>query len=287
PLGIFLGACRFYGRSALLIVNRTLMGMPPVVCGLLFYMLFSATEIPENLNFYFLAEKFPLLKCCLPRPEGLLPLAGAGTALLIFHRRFRGRFLLPGIVIVLLMFPLAARIPIGRYRMMMIPYLIVSASFVWVACRGIGRSWIKGAGTIAVVAAAFFLFFRFSPARVAARSDDFVAWGIAAAEAGDRATEENSFRLAWRAAANRAAAVRLYALYLEEQRGGDALALSREYLALRPDDELFRLYEAIALSLTGASAEAIPKLDGLEKSAADETIRSRAAALKRILTEKK
>ncbi|WP_287713361.1 ABC transporter permease [Blautia sp.] len=41
PLGIWFGACRFRGRSILLVLNRTLMGMPPVVCGLLFYMLFS------------------------------------------------------------------------------------------------------------------------------------------------------------------------------------------------------------------------------------------------------
>lgn len=41
PLGILLGACRFRGRKTLVVLNRTLMGMPPVVCGLLFYMLFS------------------------------------------------------------------------------------------------------------------------------------------------------------------------------------------------------------------------------------------------------
>lgn len=41
PLGILLGSARFKGRGALLVINRTLMGLPPVVCGLLFYMLFS------------------------------------------------------------------------------------------------------------------------------------------------------------------------------------------------------------------------------------------------------
>lgn len=41
PLGIFLGASRFRGRQVLVILNRTLMGMPPVVCGLLLYLLFS------------------------------------------------------------------------------------------------------------------------------------------------------------------------------------------------------------------------------------------------------
>ena len=41
PLGIWLGSARFRGRQALVICNRTLMGMPPVVCGLLLYLLFS------------------------------------------------------------------------------------------------------------------------------------------------------------------------------------------------------------------------------------------------------
>lgn len=41
PLGVLLGACWFRGRKTLVVLNRTLMGMPPVVCGLLFYMLFS------------------------------------------------------------------------------------------------------------------------------------------------------------------------------------------------------------------------------------------------------
>ena len=31
PLGIWLGSCRFRGRQALLVFNRTLMGLPPVV----------------------------------------------------------------------------------------------------------------------------------------------------------------------------------------------------------------------------------------------------------------
>lgn len=41
PVGVWLGACWFHGKKPLVILNRTLMGMPPVVCGLLFYMLFS------------------------------------------------------------------------------------------------------------------------------------------------------------------------------------------------------------------------------------------------------
>lgn len=41
PLGVLLGAYHFRGKDILLVLNRTLMGMPPVVCGLIFYILFS------------------------------------------------------------------------------------------------------------------------------------------------------------------------------------------------------------------------------------------------------
>ena len=41
PLGIWLGACQFRGRQVLAVLNRTLVGMPPAVCGLFLYLLFS------------------------------------------------------------------------------------------------------------------------------------------------------------------------------------------------------------------------------------------------------
>lgn len=41
PLGIWLGSTEFRGRHFFIVLSRTLMGMPPVVCGLLMYMLFS------------------------------------------------------------------------------------------------------------------------------------------------------------------------------------------------------------------------------------------------------
>lgn len=41
PLGAALSLLRFPGRQALVVLNRTLMGLPPVVCGLVCYLLFS------------------------------------------------------------------------------------------------------------------------------------------------------------------------------------------------------------------------------------------------------
>ena len=53
PVGIALGAGRFPGRSVLVVLNRTLMGMPPVVCGLLFYMLCSGVGPFRHLKLLF------------------------------------------------------------------------------------------------------------------------------------------------------------------------------------------------------------------------------------------
>ena len=41
PIGAALSLLRFPGRQILVVLNRTLMGLPPVVCGLICYILFS------------------------------------------------------------------------------------------------------------------------------------------------------------------------------------------------------------------------------------------------------
>ena len=56
PLGILLGIGQFRGRHALLVINRTLMGMPPVVCGLVFYMLFSGVGPLRHMSLLFTVE---------------------------------------------------------------------------------------------------------------------------------------------------------------------------------------------------------------------------------------
>ena len=68
PLGIWLGACRFPGRGALVVVNRTLMGMPPVVCGLLFYMLFSGVGPLRHMKLLFTVKIMVLAQVVLITP---------------------------------------------------------------------------------------------------------------------------------------------------------------------------------------------------------------------------
>ena len=68
PIGIWLGASRFYGRGALLVANRTLMGMPPVVCGLLFYILFSGVGPFRHLKLLFTVKIMIMAQVVLITP---------------------------------------------------------------------------------------------------------------------------------------------------------------------------------------------------------------------------
>ena len=43
PLGAILGVSRFRGRSVILVLLNTLMGLPPVVVGLVVYLMLSAS----------------------------------------------------------------------------------------------------------------------------------------------------------------------------------------------------------------------------------------------------
>ena len=68
PIGIWLGSCRFRGRGALLVLNRTLMGLPPVVCGLLFYMLFSGVGPLRHMKLLFTVKIMVLAQVALITP---------------------------------------------------------------------------------------------------------------------------------------------------------------------------------------------------------------------------
>lgn len=68
PLGVWLGACRFPGHGVLLVLNRTLMGMPPVVCGLIFYMLFSGVGPFRHMQLLFTVKIMVMAQVVLITP---------------------------------------------------------------------------------------------------------------------------------------------------------------------------------------------------------------------------
>ena len=68
PIGLWLGSCRFPARGVLIVVNRTLMGLPPVVCGLLFYLLFSGVGPFRHLKLLFTVKIMILAQVVLITP---------------------------------------------------------------------------------------------------------------------------------------------------------------------------------------------------------------------------
>lgn len=68
PLGVLLAFCSFRGKGALVILNRTMMGLPPVVCGLICYMLFSGVGPFRNLKLMFTVRLMIIAQVILITP---------------------------------------------------------------------------------------------------------------------------------------------------------------------------------------------------------------------------
>ena len=68
PLGLLLAGKAFPGRGALLVINRALMGLPPVVCGLIFYLLFSGVGPFRHLKLLFTVPVMVLAQVALITP---------------------------------------------------------------------------------------------------------------------------------------------------------------------------------------------------------------------------
>lgn len=68
PLGVLLARGRFIGRRTLIVINRTLMGLPPVVCGLICYMLFSGVGPLGHLKLLFTVPAMIIAQILLITP---------------------------------------------------------------------------------------------------------------------------------------------------------------------------------------------------------------------------
>ncbi len=50
PLGVLFGSTSFVGKKLIIVFNRTMMGLPPVVCGLLCYLMFCGVGPLRHLH---------------------------------------------------------------------------------------------------------------------------------------------------------------------------------------------------------------------------------------------
>ena len=68
PLGILYGSRAFPGRRALVVINRTLMGLPPVVCGLLCYLMFCGVGPLRGLQLLYTVKGMVIAQILLITP---------------------------------------------------------------------------------------------------------------------------------------------------------------------------------------------------------------------------
>ena len=156
---------------------------------------FLAFEMPENLNYYFLRHRLVPLKF-LPGPGLLMPVALAGFLLMLPRIGRREGVIV--FAIVLLALPLAAREPVGRYRLHLIPYFVVCAAWFFnVLCAGTPRTNVLCGASFALALGVNFMFS--DPGFV--RASDHVAWALAEEQAaGGRITSASlrEFSSGWR-----------------------------------------------------------------------------------------
>ncbi|MBE6359242.1 MAG: hypothetical protein E7057_08365 [Lentisphaerae bacterium] len=140
-------------------------------------VLFKHGELPENHNIYFWCEKLPELNC-LPSPGLIIPLACAGVMVIIFSGAWKRRYGLLLLPLLTMALPLCARDPIGRYRLMLVPYffiIIPCAAVIFIHLKTAVR---RGAALFGAALGAFFSIHDGDvPLRI--RPSDYSAWAMA------------------------------------------------------------------------------------------------------------
>ena len=68
PLGVLIGKGKFKGKGTMIKLTGTFMGLPPVVAGLIVYMLFSKNGIFGSLGLLFTVEIMVIAQCLLIIP---------------------------------------------------------------------------------------------------------------------------------------------------------------------------------------------------------------------------
>lgn len=68
PFGVLFGGTRFPGKRILIVLNRTLMGMPPVVCGLLCFLMFCGVGPLRHLHLLYTVKGMIIAQIILITP---------------------------------------------------------------------------------------------------------------------------------------------------------------------------------------------------------------------------
>ena len=68
PLGVLFGSTSFRGKRVIIVLNRTMMGLPPVVCGLLCYLMFCGVGPLRHMHLLYTVAGMAIAQVILITP---------------------------------------------------------------------------------------------------------------------------------------------------------------------------------------------------------------------------
>ncbi|MFA6294504.1 MAG: tetratricopeptide repeat protein, partial [Victivallales bacterium] len=232
-----------------------------------FISIFSANQIPDNLNYYFVKEMLFPLKYMIG-PLLLIPFATLGMIIVILKRgtRLRESFIL-FLYFIAFALPMTLFIPLGRYKLVLLPVFCVFAAFaVTFIIKNLmpsGKKYLTPIA-LALVAGYSLLFIAASPKPIE-RAEDFVAYGNAMEAAGgyDRREIDASYRIAYKLNPTLSATLNLASHLMKNSEFAEAEKILRGFYESSPDSLPVSINYASALMGTGKPEEAEKVLLGI------------------------
>jgi len=217
---------------------------------------FSASEIPNNVNYYFLKHKlFPLQY--LIGPFLLLPLAVTALILLLFNRGILRKESILFVFIFSYMLPMCYFLPLARYRLVLMPVFCMLAPYPVFAVKKAWQDKKQLLILLPVVIYAIILYINL-PLNSFLRSTDFVSYGKGMQyKTGKSASALPYFHEAYKMAPHKQMTViNLADTLLKNRRPKDAITILLPAFQKSPNKLAYRYYLGIAYFFSGKARQA-------------------------------
>jgi len=219
---------------------------------------FRAFELSDNLNYYFIRELLPPLTF-LPGPLLLLPLSVTGLLLMLLTGRLCRREGIIFLYLAAFLVPFCLFVPLGRYRLTLLPALAITAPFTVVWCWEKLRRKEKLLKVLLAIALYCLVFCWAAPHSLPIRATDYVALGLALEAKNGHATPAaiSCFANAWRIAPDSPRyANHLAVRLIEKACFAEALEVLSPVLEKNPGSYKASLNSALAMNALGRNQEA-------------------------------
>jgi len=157
------------------------------------FSLFNIFELPNNINYYFIQKKLPILKFFIG-PALLIPLALTGLILMIVNGGFHRKESLLFFYTASFAIPICLFLPLGRYKLVLSPVFCIAAAYCLIYIAKIvnrKNNTMNNILTPGILAVIFF--FTISTTLYPERISDDNTYGIAVSYVPDKLMHKGKF----------------------------------------------------------------------------------------------